>query len=327
MIPNTSLFQVPRFNRSLAIGLAMASLASLGCASPPASDTEAVTDTATSTEVAAAPEATSSLELDTFHASEAGLFVTSTLIMGETEAILVDAQYGRTDAEALAAWIQESGKTLTAIWITHAHPDHYFGTTVLKEAFPDVPVYTSPEVAAKIAQLNDMFVANVPKLVPPEEALTDPVVPTAYPEDTLELEGESIEILKLAQGDTSNMTALYLPSQGTIVAGDLVYDQVHLFMNEATTPEIQQKWQESLDEIEALNPTRIIPGHQAPSAMGSDGLEAIAFTRTYLETFATATALPSSDEATKALTEAFPDAQLPFLAGMGVRAAYGEGGF
>lgn len=324
-------FRTPVARRTVLLSVALASLASFGCASSTPSATETAPEAATATTEAVATETTeaaaeSGLTVDVFSASEAGLLVNSTLIMGENEAILVDAQYGRSDAEALVSWLQASGKTLTAIWITHAHPDHYFGTTVLKESFPDVPVYTSPEVAAKVAQLNDMFVQNVPKLMPPEEALTEPVVPTAYAEATLELEGETIDILSLDQGDTSMMTALYIPSSGTLVAGDLVYDQVHIFMNENTTPELRQKWLTSLDTLAALNPTQIIPGHQSPDLKGGDGLTAIDFTRSYLEAFDAATALPTSEEAAKALVEAFPEAKLPFLANMGVKAAYGEGG-
>lgn len=319
--------------RSFALGLICAGVLSVGCGPAPSTDAEsAPTTTASSageteSDPAAATTEDATLEVMPFYAGETGLFVNSTLIHGETEAILVDTQYGRSDAEALVQWLQESGKTLTAIWITHAHPDHYFGTTVLKETFPDVPVYASPEVAATIEELNDIFIANVPKLIGPEEALTDPIVPTAYTDETLELEGESIELLKLPHGDTTNMTALYIPSTGTIVAGDLVYDQVHLFMNENPTPDLQQQWLESLDRLEALNPTQIIPGHQSPDLAGSDGLAAIDFTRDYLEAFASATALPTSEAATEALLEAFPEAKLPFLAGLGVSVAYGEGGF
>jgi glyoxylase-like metal-dependent hydrolase (beta-lactamase superfamily II) len=70
-----------------------------------------------------------------------GLFpTTSTLIYGEREAILVDAQFIKNDIDELGNLIEELGKTLTTIFITHGHPDHYFGIDVLAERFPGVRV-------------------------------------------------------------------------------------------------------------------------------------------------------------------------------------------
>ena len=63
------------------------------------------------------------------HTADAGAFgVTSTLVYGPTEAILVDAQFRNSDADQLAARIRSvaPGRTLKAIVVTHAHPDHYF---------------------------------------------------------------------------------------------------------------------------------------------------------------------------------------------------------
>lgn len=46
---------------------------------------------------------------------------TSTLLTGPTEAVLVDAQYMEGDVAELARRIESSGRTLTTIYITHAH--------------------------------------------------------------------------------------------------------------------------------------------------------------------------------------------------------------
>src|SRR5207253_10613816 len=81
------------------------------------------------------------LELDVYTATPEGLGVTSTLISGPTEAILVDAQFRKSDAEKVADKVVASDKKLKAIFVTHAHPDHYFGTAVLRKRFPGVPVY------------------------------------------------------------------------------------------------------------------------------------------------------------------------------------------
>src|SRR5688500_6374807 len=69
-----------------------------------------------------------------------GYDVNYTLISGEREMLLIDAQFSLSAAHRLAAEILESKKTLTTIYITHPHPDHLFGLAVLKQAFPEARV-------------------------------------------------------------------------------------------------------------------------------------------------------------------------------------------
>ena len=61
---------------------------------------------------------------------------TSTLLTGPTEAVLVDTQYMESDVAELARRITASGRTLTTIYITHAHADHYFGLEWSLDRFP-----------------------------------------------------------------------------------------------------------------------------------------------------------------------------------------------
>ena len=70
--------------------------------------------------------ANSKLKLNVFTASAEGFMVTSTLISGKEDAVLIDAQMTVNDAERVATAIQESKKNLTTIYITHSNPDHYF---------------------------------------------------------------------------------------------------------------------------------------------------------------------------------------------------------
>ena len=69
-------------------------------------------------------------------ASPGGFLVDSTLVAGDKEAILIDGQFTLADAHRLVAMILESKKTLTTVYVTHSHPDHYFGLDVIKQAFP-----------------------------------------------------------------------------------------------------------------------------------------------------------------------------------------------
>jgi glyoxylase-like metal-dependent hydrolase (beta-lactamase superfamily II) len=52
---------------------------------------------------------------------------TATLVSGATEAVLIDALYLKDDVRDLGDLIERTGKSLTTIYITHAHSDHYAG--------------------------------------------------------------------------------------------------------------------------------------------------------------------------------------------------------
>jgi glyoxylase-like metal-dependent hydrolase (beta-lactamase superfamily II) len=56
---------------------------------------------------------------------------TTTVIHGEHEALLVDTFLSDAQTAELADWIAATGKRLTTMYITHAHPDHFFGLKLL----------------------------------------------------------------------------------------------------------------------------------------------------------------------------------------------------
>ncbi len=62
--------------------------------------------------------------------------ITSTLIFGEYDAVLVDAMGTVAEAEALADWVALHNRNLETIYITHAHFDHFYGLSILLDRFP-----------------------------------------------------------------------------------------------------------------------------------------------------------------------------------------------
>src|SRR5260370_14176788 len=63
-----------------------------------------------------------------------------TLATGETEALLVDVPFSRSDAHRVVAAILDSGNKLTTIFVTHDHPDHFFSLAPLIESFPNAHI-------------------------------------------------------------------------------------------------------------------------------------------------------------------------------------------
>src|ERR1700693_6351962 len=71
--------------------------------------------------------------------------ITSTLIFGEYDAVLVDAMGTVAEAAALADWVALHNRNLETIYITHAHFDHFYGLSVLLDRFPGARAIATPK--------------------------------------------------------------------------------------------------------------------------------------------------------------------------------------
>jgi len=57
--------------------------------------------------------------------------ISSTLIYGSRDAVLVDSFITQEQARTQADWIASTGKNLTTIYATHGHGGHFFGASVV----------------------------------------------------------------------------------------------------------------------------------------------------------------------------------------------------
>jgi glyoxylase-like metal-dependent hydrolase (beta-lactamase superfamily II) len=231
---------------------------------------------------------------------------TSTLIYGEHEAILVDAQFIKNDIDELGDVIEHLGKTLTTIFITHGHPDHYFGIDLLAERFPGVRVVATAKVVADIIERGSQELATFfawfgDNLVVPTS------IPEPLEEDSLVLEGHRLQVIDVDQADISPSSALYVPQLDAVIAGDLVYNEIHQMLA-LTGPAEWKRWAASIDTIAALRPRTVVAGHKKPDASDDDGENILAGTKDYILEFARiAAAVASPEELIKAMQERYPD--------------------
>lgn len=242
------------------------------------------------------------LTLETYNPRETAVFpVSSTLISGEKDAILVDAQFSNQQAEALVERIRASGKRLTTIYISHGDPDFYFGLDVLTRAYPEARVLATPATVAYIEK------TRAPKLaywgpILKDSAPSRTLVPEPLQDNLLQLEGQRIEVV----GHDPQHTSLWLPGIKAVVGGVLTSANIHLWVADAQSLEARRNWLKSLDELEALQPATLIPGHYlGEAAMNLDDLR---FTRDYL--LALQEELPNakdSDALIAAMKARYPD--------------------
>ncbi|MCK8656372.1 MBL fold metallo-hydrolase [Pseudomonas umsongensis] len=230
----------------------------------------------------AAHAAASTLTLDVYNPGEKAIFpVTSVLVSGEKEAILVDAQFGKSQAEQVVEKIRASGKQLTTIYISHGDPDYYFGLDTLTAAFPKAKVLASQPTVDHIKQTVDGKLAFWgPKMGADVPART--LVPDVLKGDSLMLEGQKLQVVGL-EGKQPDRSFVWIPSIKAVVGGVVVADNIHVWMADTQTPQSHADWLATLHSIETLKPTTIVPGHYLGDSARS--LAAVQFTADYIKAF------------------------------------------
>jgi len=229
---------------------------------------------------------------------------TSTLIFGENDAVLVDAMMTVAEAEALADWVALHNRNLQTIYITHGHFDHFYGLSVLLDRFPGArAIATSKAVDAMQSSFAPPLSQFARRLFPGQLA-TKFVSPEPYENDRFTLEGKELRIIEQGRTDSADTTSLHVPSIGLIVAGDVVYNQCHMYVGD-TTPESRRSWIAALDRLAALNPAIVVAGHKKPGA--PDSPSAIQDTKRYLQDFDRLQKTAASDqELFDQMTELYP---------------------
>jgi glyoxylase-like metal-dependent hydrolase (beta-lactamase superfamily II) len=179
--------------------------------------------------------------------------ISSTLISGERDAVLVDTPITVEQSRALVNWVVARGKNLTTIYATHGHGDHFFGTGTVLERFPGARFVARPEVIKIMRQQaspesletfwNPRFPGQISNHLAIAQELTGNVV---------DLEGHDLVSVPLGFTDTASTTCLHVPSIGLIVAGDAAYNGDHLHLSESPDAQRRQEWIAALDKMESL---------------------------------------------------------------------------
>lgn len=196
--------------------------------------------------------------------------------------------------------IKESGRTLTHVLITHGHPDHYWGLATILNAFPKAKVLarkgTRDEIknqfAAKWIHWQPLMGDDIP---------LEPVLPDLLEGDTLMLEGKEIRFIDLPVNEVEHSVAYYVPSEKALIAGDLVFSEMHAYFADLNNP---GGWIEALEYVKTVGQIDVVyPGH---GPVGGAELidDAIHYMKVYQSYAQPGVALP---EIAEAMTREFPN--------------------
>jgi len=187
--------------------------------------------------------------------------LSSTLIVGAHDALLVDPPFTRTQVQSVGDWVERSGRRLAYIYATHGHGDHWFGTGELVKRFPSVTVYaTEGTIEVMHHQAGQgreqLFDRIFPGQIPETPVLAEPV-----PAQGFRLEGNSVEAVETGHTDTDKTSVLHVPSIGLVVAGDVAYNGVHQYILEGGNGGLHE-WLRALDRVADLHPRAVVAGHK-----------------------------------------------------------------
>ena len=173
--------------------------------------------------------------------------MSSTLIAGAEQGILVDTLVTLGQVDALAEWVRGFGKRITGVYITHGHQDHWIGLARLQEHFPEARGIATPEVVRRATfEATDPGLSAYWKASFPGELPQTPVLPEALTTESSNWKASVLQAVSVGQGDTEFSTVLHVPSAAAVVGGNVVYNGVHM-MTAETDENSREAWIASLD--------------------------------------------------------------------------------
>jgi glyoxylase-like metal-dependent hydrolase (beta-lactamase superfamily II) len=247
--------------------------------------------------------------------------LSSTLISGAHDALLVDPPFTRTQIQRVGDWVERSGRRLAYIYATHGHGDHWFGTGELVRRFPGVTVYATEGTIEIMRQQagpsrERLFDRIFPGQIPDTPVLAEPV-----PAQGFRLEGNPVVAVETGHTDTDKTSVLHVPSIGLVVAGDVAYNGVHQYLLEGGGGGLHE-WLRALDRVAGLHPRAVVAGHKNKNRPDDPAI--LDETRQYLQdVIRLLDDKPAAREFYDQMTGLYPDRLNPGVVWLGARGLLG----
>lgn len=186
--------------------------------------------------------------------------------------IVIDAQRDKPNAEKLFQEIQETGKPIEAIMITHPHPDHYFGTTMLSNGTSNIPIYatqaTFDTIRSDPAHLISLAKQLMGKDYPGKIILPNRIVESGK---NVTVDGITFRFENIGPGEAATETMIYLPTQKILFTGDLVNNHMHPLLTGPTfNVSLSEDWINQINYVtNKYSDAKVLyPGHGPAGSPG-----------------------------------------------------------
>ncbi len=206
------------------------------------------------------------------------------IILGGQAALVVDAGMGPANgAKVLEAARKVAGQRRLVLTLTHFHPEHGYGA----QAFKGVAriLYNRAqrdELAEKGEAYLGMFRTFGPEVVAALEGVSLVMPDETYdgPAKTIDLGGRRVELKTWGLAHTKGDQVVWLPQERILFTGDLAEERIFPIFPWFPPDDASldaARWAAILAELEALKPSRVVPGH---GSVG--GAEILAAVRGYV---------------------------------------------
>jgi glyoxylase-like metal-dependent hydrolase (beta-lactamase superfamily II) len=185
------------------------------------------------------------MQISIFTSPEPAFLVNSFIIETQNGIIVIDAQFLVSEAQKLKQHIEQLGKPLLAVIVTHPHPDHFNGVGILCENL-EIPIYatqsTLDDIKAIEAGKREFWKQTYGDDYPDFTMLPNRIVSS---KEALIIDGVNLMIDDLGAGESSDITVIYVPSQKALIASDLLYHNVHPWLAEGRS----KAWVEQIEYV------------------------------------------------------------------------------
>jgi glyoxylase-like metal-dependent hydrolase (beta-lactamase superfamily II) len=208
-------------------------------------------------------EMTESPTIHKHTSSPEGALVNAYLVEGESGVVAVDSMLTVSDSKELRRGLEELGKPLLAVLLTHSHPDHYGGLTELV-AGEDVPIL-APEGVHDVIRRDDPVKEEILRPMFGDEWPRERTFPNTVVGDgeTVEFEDLRFTVIDLGPSESPHDSPWLLgDDERTVFLGDQVYDRTHCFVADG----FHREWLANIEKLCARFPADAVlyVGHGGP---------------------------------------------------------------
>jgi len=178
------------------------------------------------------------------------------IVETKNQLVLVDSQFLVPYAKAFREYAHSLGKPIERIYISHRHPDHWFG---LGAAFSDITSYALSETMSFIKEHGEASRSDhwkLGELVPDKIAVPDRAV--SLGEETID--GVRYIFDRVTETEIDYHLTIKLPELGVYFTQDLIYSGNHLYLTQH-----MHHWIQVLQEMLVSDYELFMPGHGLPA--------------------------------------------------------------